>query len=263
MFQPSIPFDGLIGWRVLQRTYDTQFEAFSSSSQIKRDTDYFRENIGSVETAADLVADRRLLSVALGAFGLQDDINNKFFIQKILEEGTVNDDALANRFADSRYKEFSAQFGFGPTELQKTKLSTFPDEIVGLYERQSFEVAVGEQSQTLRVALAAERSFTDLADSTASEKTKWFEVMGQPPLRSLFETVFNLPTSFAQVDIDKQQEVFAKRSAEMFGTSDPSQFSDPELQEELLTRYTAMSQLKNSSNLTSSGSAALTLLRGF
>lgn len=263
MYQPSIPFDGLVGWRVLQRTYDTQFEAFSNSTQLKRDTEYFRENIANVDTAEDLVSDRRLLSVALGAFGLQDDINNKFFIQKILEEGTISDDALANRFADSRYQEFSAEFGFGPAELQKNRLSTFPDEIIGMYERQSFEVAVGEQSQTLRIALTAERSFAELEGSTASETTKWFEIMGQPALRAMFETVFNLPSSFAQIDIDKQQELFAERSQQYFGTSDPSDFADPELQEELLTRYTAMSQLQGSTGFSSSGSAALTLLRGY
>ena len=40
--------------------------------------------------------------MALGAFGLQDDINNRYFIRKILEEGTTNEDALANRFSDTR-----------------------------------------------------------------------------------------------------------------------------------------------------------------
>jgi hypothetical protein len=262
MFQPAIPFDGLVGWRLLQRTYDTQFEAFSQATQLKRDTEYFRDNIASVNSAEELVADRQLLTVALGAFGLQDDINNRYFIQKILEEGTINDDALANRFTDARYKDISAAFGFGPTELQRNRLSDFPDEIIAAFNRQSFEVAVGEQSQTLRVALAAERSFADLAESTSSTEVKWFEVMGQPPLRSLFETVFQLPSSFSQIDIDKQRDLLEDRSQSMFGTRDPADFDDPELQEDLLTRYTAISQLQASSFATSGASIALSLLRG-
>jgi hypothetical protein len=263
VFQPAIPADGLLGWRLLQRTYDTQFEAFSRSPMQKRDTEYFRENIAKVKTAEDLVSDRRLLSVALGAFGLQDDINNKYFIKKILEEGTVADDALSNRFADKRYKELSKAFGFGPAEIQRNRLTDFPDDIIAKFERQSFEVAVGEQSQTLRIALAAERSFEDMANSDSSEKTKWFEVMSQPPLRKLFETAFNLPTSFAQIDIDKQQELLSDYSKKLYGTSDPADFADPQLQEKLLTRFTALSQLRETSTSFSSNASALTLLRGF
>lgn len=263
MFQPAIPFDGLAGWRMLQRTYDTQFDAFSKSPLIKRDTEYFRENIAKVETASDLVSDRRMLTVALGAFGLQDDLNNRYFVQKILEEGTVDDDALANRFSDPRYAEFSKAFGFGATEIQRNKLSDFPDAIIDAYERQEFEVAVGEQSQTLRIALTAERTFADIAEAGSSERANWFKIMSQPPMRDMFQTVFNLPQSFSQADIDQQQAVLADRSQRMFGTSDPADFADPELLETLTTRFTAMSSLQNSQGGTSSGSLALTLLRGF
>ena len=77
MFQPIIPTDGLAGWRFLQRTYDTQLDSFARSAPVQRDTDYFAQKIASVTSAEELVADRRLLTVALGAFGLQDDINNR------------------------------------------------------------------------------------------------------------------------------------------------------------------------------------------
>lgn len=263
MFQPAIPFDGLVGWRFLQRTYDTQMDSFSKSPVQKRDAEYFRENIGKINTAEELVSDRRLLTVALGAFGLQDDINNKFLIRKMLEEGTTNDDALANRFADKRYRNLSAAFGFGPAEVQRNRLSDFADRIIADYEKQSFEVAVGEQSQTLRIALAAERSFADIAESGASETANWFEIMSQPPLRTLFETVFNLPASFGQIDIDQQKDILVGKSKKVFGTSDPTAFADPALQERLLTRFTALSQLRESTAAASANSGILTLLRGY
>ena len=264
MFQPAIPFDGLVGWRFLQRTYDTQLAAFSNNAQTQRDTDYFRENIEAVTTAEELVSDRRLLTVALGAFGLEDDINNKYFIQKMLEEGTTNDDAFANRFADSRYRELSAAFGLGPGELRLNTLSGFADRMIDDFERRSFEVAVGEQNETMRIALNAEREFADLSFSQASDAGKWFTLMGKPPMRSLFETVFQLPSSFGQIDIDQQQEIFAERSSQVFGTSDPADFNEPELQEQLITRYTALTQLESSNGAQFSAAAnALTLLRGF
>ncbi len=262
MFQPSIPFDGLVGWQFLQDTYDSQFSAFSESPQLKRDTDHFREKIASIQSAEELVADRQLLTVALGAFGLQDDIDNTFFIQKILGDGTSADGAFATQFADSRYSDFSAAFGFGPGEFRLNTLPGFADDVIADYERQSFEIAVGQQSETLRIALNAERAFADLSESQSSETGRWFEIMGQPPMRQLFETALQLPSSFGQIDIDQQAEVFADRSFAVFGTRDPAEFNDQELQENLITRYTALSQINSTSINTDQASIALALLQG-
>ena len=49
------------------------FDTFTKSIELKRDTEYFQEKISSITSAEELVSDRRLLTVALGAFGLQDD----------------------------------------------------------------------------------------------------------------------------------------------------------------------------------------------
>ena len=56
-YQPVIAGAGLVGWRFLQRTYDAQFDAFTKSPRIQRDSDYFLENIGSVTSARELVSD--------------------------------------------------------------------------------------------------------------------------------------------------------------------------------------------------------------
>ena len=69
-FQPIILGPGLVGWQFLQRSYESQFEAFNKTPQLKRDASYFLDEIGNVNTAQELVSDRKLLTVALGAFGL-------------------------------------------------------------------------------------------------------------------------------------------------------------------------------------------------
>ena len=94
-FQPVLPIGGLAGWSLLNRTMERQTELFNQSPQIVRDTAYFEKTIGDIKTADDLVSDRRLLRVALGAFGLQEDIDSRAFIRTIIEEGTTRDDALA------------------------------------------------------------------------------------------------------------------------------------------------------------------------
>lgn len=258
-FQPIIPSSGLVGWKFLERTYEAQNAAFQKSTVITRDTEYFAENISKVETAEDLVNDRRLLRVALGAFGLGDDINNKYFVKKILEEGTIDDGALANRLADDRYKELASSFGFD-LGTPHTKISTFADDIIGKFREQQFEVAVGEQDENMRMAMYTERSLGEIAAGDSTEDTKWFKIMGTPALREVFQTAFNLPSSFAQLDLDQQLGVFQDRATQYFGDDSVAQFAEPENQEKLIRDFLVRSQISDF-QATSAGNIALTLLQ--
>ncbi|MFC3118688.1 hypothetical protein ACFOHS_12495 [Jhaorihella thermophila] len=65
-FQPVIPASGLVGWRFLQRTHAAQMQAFTATGLQEREAGYFLEKIGQITNASELVADRRLLSIALG-----------------------------------------------------------------------------------------------------------------------------------------------------------------------------------------------------
>ncbi|MDX1742850.1 MAG: DUF1217 domain-containing protein [Ruegeria sp.] len=260
-FQPVVPANGIVGWRFLQRTYEAQLQSFSSSSVNERETKYFLDNIGKVKTAEDLVSNRRLLQVALGAFGLEGDINNRFFIQKILSDGTSADDALSNRLADKRYREFSKAFGLGPGEIRKTGLITFMEEIAQDNVVSQFEVAVGESDETMRISLYAQRTLADLASEDNSADTKWFDLMGQPPLRSMMETALGLPSSFGQIDLDRQLEVFKDRLSRLTGSDDLAQFTDEAAIAKLTDTYQARSQIKQLQSTISPGQAALILLR--
>jgi hypothetical protein len=431
MFAPIIPSTGLGGWQYLQRTYENQIDLFSKSPQLDRDIEYFRENIANVGTARELVQDRRLLSVALGAFGLQDDVDNRFFIQKILEEGTTAQGTLANRFSDNRYKEFSKAFSLGPGEVSPIGKKEFAERIIADFRSNSFEVAVGAQDDNMRVALYARRvlptligspqmsaeqkalkevadivdalgqeisddaayfernissvqtvddlladrrllefamnafglgadydeieSFVpgDPGDTNAAEEriravlaegsisvvaaaneqddpryaifsrafgfgiaedlqtndfdfaqniidqylvenitipdnldvqskiiiqngaliyeefnkkemsndAKWLTLMGEPPLRSLFEKAFNIPQEFGQADIDQQLVVYKERSRKEFGTDDLSKLSSNEIVDRLIVKFLARSQIADFNLATNSASIALTLLR--
>lgn len=115
-FQPTVGTGGYLGWQVLQRTEETQRQTFEKSPVLERDIDYFRENIGNAKTAKDLVNDRRLLTVALGAFGLGDEIDKRAFIEKILTEGTETQDAFANRLNDPRFQALAKAFSYGNAE---------------------------------------------------------------------------------------------------------------------------------------------------
>ncbi|WGW04668.1 DUF1217 domain-containing protein [Tropicibacter oceani] len=259
-FQPVIVGSGLVGWQFLKATQDTQRQVFEKSADLVRDTDYFKENIGQIKTAEDLVSDRRLLRVALGAFGLQDDINNKFFIRKILEEGGADPQSLANKLSDDRYGAIASAFAFDSPVGARTQLSYFGDEIVAKYREQSFEVAVGDQDDSLRLALNFQRSLPELAEGSGGNDTKWFKVMGTTALRTVFETAMGLPSGFGQLDIDQQLEVFRDKAQSRFGVTEVSELADPEVMEKVVQTYLLQTQVQDFSQ-SSAGLVALSLLQ--
>lgn len=259
-FEPALPLTGLPGWALLNRTLERQTELFNASPAIVRDTDYFTERIGEVRTAEDLVSDRRLLRVALGAFGLQEDINNRAFIRSILEEGTVEDDALANRLADDRYRQLADAFAFADPGEPRTALGGFAANITEQFRRREFEVAVGEQDDSLRLALNAQRELQDAASGEASEDTLWFRILGDPPLRRVFEGALGLSETFAQLDLDRQLEEIKSRAARQLDIGALSDLAAPDQRESLIRRFLLRTQVAEF-NLQSSQSVALTLLQ--
>lgn len=239
----ALPLTGYAGWTFLQRTMDSQKALLQQDTQQQRDEAHFRDRIGSITSAADLVADRQLLKVALGAHGLQDDLANRYFIRKVLEDGTLDATDLANRLADKSYAAFSSGFGFGDYAVPRTQLSDFADTIIAQYRTRSFEVAVGEVNGDYRLALNAERELPELAADSMTEDAKWYTILGSEPLRSLFETAFGLPDSFGMIDIDAQLTMIKDRAARHFGDSSVSQFADAGQQEKLIRQFLLRSEL--------------------
>lgn len=260
-FQPVIPLTGYTGWLFLDRTADQQRATFNEGAEITRTTDSFRERIGNIQTAADLVADREVLSVALGAFGLDDDIDNSFFIRKVLEEGTIDSDSLANKLSDSSYAEFSKAFGFGSDEITRTGFPFFTDEIIDRYEAEQFEIAVGEQDNDLRLALNLGSDITDLVEDSTSDTADWFGMMGNTALRTMFETALGFSSSFGSIDLDQQLEQFQARAKATFGTDVMNELASEENQEKLIRLYLVRSEA-NAITASSGGSIALQLLQG-
>ncbi len=244
-FTPVIPMGGYGGWTFLQRTMQTQSTAFQTSATMQRDEEYFRANIGKIGSAEELVGDRRLMKVALGAFGLDADIDNKFFIRKVMEDGTLDPAALGNRLADKQYLALSKAFGFGDTPVPNTKMSDFADKILTSYKSRQFEIAVGAQNSDMRIAMNAQRELPALAAKNSSEDAKWFNVLGSEPLRQLFQTAFGLPKAFGSIDIDQQLGVMKDKAASLFGDSSVDQFADPEKADALIRRFLAISQTQS------------------
>lgn len=258
-FAPLILGTGTPAWALLQRTRPGQTAVMAAQPEFRREADWFRSRIGDIDTAEDLVADRRLLKVALEAFGLEADLNNRFFIRKVLEDGTLTTDALATRLSDKRYAQLSAAFGFGDFKTPRTKLSDFADTILSQWRERRFEAAVGQQNNDLRLAMNAQRDLAALAARPGTERTKWFTLMGNPPLRSVMQMALGLPARVAALDLDQQLATFQRRAESVFGSDTVSQFADADKRDSLIRRFLALSEISAPS--TGATAPALTLLQ--
>jgi len=260
-YTPVIPASGYAGWKLLNRTMTKQKAAFVASAEIKRDEDYFRAKIGSITTAEDLVKDRRLLKVALGAFGLESDINNKYFIRKVLESSSSDTSALANKLADKTYAKLASAFGFGEATGALTKTSGFADKILAKYETRQFEVAVGDTDDSLRLAMAAQRELPELASGTSSNNTKWYSLIGSKSLSTVMRTALGLPESVGSLDVDLQLKMYKQKAETVLGSSDFSKMTATDSLEKIVRLYLVRAQIDANGSSYSSGTTALQLLQ--
>ncbi|MEM1362020.1 MAG: DUF1217 domain-containing protein [Pseudomonadota bacterium] len=242
-FSPIIPTGGLAGWSYLSRTLEQQETLYAASPQNARETSAFRERIATITTAEELVADRDLLKVALGAYGLGDDLNNRAFIEKVLAEGTQDPASFANRLADKRYTAFSEAFGFGDLGGPWTGLSGFADRVIESYQERDFEIAVGQVNETMRLALNMQRELPEIVNESSNPTTQWLLVLGNPPLRQAIETAFGLPSSFSGLDLDRQVEDLQDIAQQRFGVDTVSGLIETETFESLTRLYVTRAEL--------------------
>ena len=255
-YQPVIPLPGIAGWRFLERTQAKQQAAFESGAELKREIAHFEANIAAVKTAADLVADRRLLKVALAAFGLEGEIDKKALIRKVLEEGT-GEGAIATRMTDPAWRRIATAFGFDGAA--RTGSAGFAAGIVVAYKTRAFEAAVGEADNDMRLALNFRREIASLA---AGEGGSWFAVLGSKPLRQVVEKAFGLPSQFSQIDLDKQAAILRERADDLFGSDSLTVFQDSANVDKLIDRFLARAQLEGGAGATAPAANALVLLQG-
>jgi hypothetical protein len=259
----SLPTSGLAGWRFLQRTEAIQQELVSNSPRVTRELEHFDANIAKATTAEALVEDPVLLRVALTAFGLEDQMANKAFLLKVLEEGTEQDDAFANKLADTRFQKFAKAFGYGNIAGPPVKISTFQEGIKEDYLRQSYQIAVGEQDNDLRLALNFVSSIKEIAEESDSDNTGWLDVMGQISLRTVVEKAFGLPSETVALDLDRQSEIFEQKASAILGQADASVFQDPEKVDEVVRRFLLRAQIDAGPIGYSPAATALSILQSF
>lgn len=236
--------DTMTSYRLIASDMTRSLQRVSNEPMVERETAYYLENIGQVETIDDFMADTRLYNYAMKAFGLDDMAYAKAFVRKILTEGVTDEDAMANKLTDKRYKEFATVFDFAGSGAEAAQSTAAQQGVVDKYLRQTLEAEAGDQNEGVRLALYFERK--------ASTITNAYEILGDKALLSMVQTAFGWPSTMSNADIDKQARMVEEKL-------DISSLSDPDYVSKFIARFTAMYEMSNPTSSSPASIASLLL----
>ena len=120
----------------------------------------------------DFLADDRLFTYAMKAFGLGDMAYAKAFMRKVLEGGIDANESFANSLADKRYRDFAETFNFARYGEATTVFTRAGQGTVDNYVRQALEENAGAQNEGVRLALYFQRKADASKASTRFSPTR-------------------------------------------------------------------------------------------
>jgi len=169
---------------------------------VKLSTAYYQANIGKVKTISQFVGNYRLLSYALQAYGLGDQVNNKALITKVLQQGTTNPKALANTLPNAAWKAFANAFNFSATGSAAPGSSTSVATTTSDYVEQQLENDQGANDPGVQLALYFQRVAPTITDG--------YGVLADKNLTEIAQTIYNLPPGTSSSQIDKEAAALKK-----------------------------------------------------
>ena len=201
----------------------SRYQAMTAAEPaVKTATAYYEANIGSVTSVQDLVGNYRLLSYALNAFGLGDQINAKGLITQVLEGGVSNPKSLANTLANPQWKAFAAAFNFVDSGATPPSSASAVATTTGDYLEQQLESDQGAQDVGVQLALYFQR----VAPTVTSE----YGILADPNLLQVAATIMGISPSTAS-------GLQPQTLSELMPISD---LQDPAKLQQLTERFTAM-----------------------
>ena len=109
-----------LAYQVIVRDMTATLNRVASQPLVARESEYYLENIGKVESVEEFLSDHRLYSYAMKAHGLEDMTYAKAFMRKVLESDLSDPASFANKLVDKRYQEFALAFSFQKPQPQSS-----------------------------------------------------------------------------------------------------------------------------------------------
>lgn len=113
-----------LSYQMITRDMPATLNRTAAQPDVKRMTEYYRENIGKVTSLEEFLGDHQLYSYAMKAYGLEDMTYAKAFMRKVLESDLTDSTSFANKLVDKRYQEFAKAFSFAQPSAQTSDALT-------------------------------------------------------------------------------------------------------------------------------------------
>ncbi|WP_314961643.1 DUF1217 domain-containing protein [Bradyrhizobium cosmicum] len=248
----QIAKDYVIGAVRSASTATTQQQA-AVRAQATKDATAYQEAIAGIDSVSDLLANRPMVDLILLAKGLDPRKVSTDFLKKAFASELNDPKSFANAQSDPRFAEIVASFNFdskgnvarlpmmGPQKRDQFR------ETQTNYLEQSLEQQQGDTNPGVRLALYFQRKAGDI--------TSAYDILADKALSEVFRTTFNLPDSMAAMPID-QQAKFVDKFMKINDLSDPAKVA------KLLSRFSAMYDVKNSESTGQGQSPLLNLFQG-
>jgi Protein of unknown function (DUF1217) len=217
----------------ISRNLSRYQQTVTDEPAIQNATAYYKANIGGVTSVDDLIGNYRLLSFALNAYGLSDQINSTALIKQVLKGGVDNPKSLANTLPDPRWKAFAAAFNFVDKDTASISTPSAVATTTTDYVEQKLEDEQGAQDPGVELALYFER--------VAPTVTSAYGILGDQNLLEVVQTIFGLPATASTADIDAEATSVSKLVP-------LSELKDPNQLQQLAERFTALYDLNYGPN---------------
>ena len=123
----------LLNYRLYTNDMAKTLERLSSQAQVERDKAYYDQNIGKVTSVDQFLGNYKLYSYAMKAYGLEDQINAKGIMKKVLQSDLTDSSSFANKLSDQRYRDFAAAFNFNSDTTPTAQSTSQTERLVEAY----------------------------------------------------------------------------------------------------------------------------------
>lgn len=235
---------------IAKTRFATEAEKPALRKQAEKDAVYYQNTILKIDSVTELLADRKLLDIALTSRGLDPaDVSNDF-LKKLFTSNLDDPKSFANTESDPRFKSLVTSFNFDDAG-KVVRVARFgpqtSDQLAETQQRflqQTLEIQQGDRNPGVRLAIYFQRKVPSI--------TSAYDILADKALAEVFRTTFGLPDSIGTMDVDRQAKLVTKY-LNLEDLADAGKLA------KLLNRFTAMYDMKNSE---APSSSALTILRG-
>ncbi|KQO79122.1 flagellar protein [Rhizobium sp. Leaf262] len=208
----------------------------TATTKADTEIEYYTEQMKSIKTVADLLADSRLTDFMLVGSGIDPKSVETADLKKMFASDLSDPKSFVNTQENGAFAELVGSFNFDAKgELNPETVSGGQQrgallETTNQYFRQTLEEQQGESNAGVRLAMYFERM--------APTITSAYSFLSDDALFQFFKTSFSLPSTIANMDVTKQAEMVNK-------FVDLKQLQDPDYVSKLLKRFTALYDVQN------------------